>query len=404
MKDNYLNYNLEDLLNDKSFVEWIKGNESNVVYDKLLSESSEFNNIVREARRMVNICENNIDNLTGEEILLIWKNVKIHYHSERNKLRKIHVYKTVSKYAAIILLVFSIGSVASYFIINAKSELKFLTQNTNLESGEASLILSRGDVVPLIDNSKIIVKSKKELLINNTNSISLEEEGKPLSEETRMNELIVPYGKRTSVILDDSTKVWLCAGSRLAFPTTFTGDKREIYLQGEAYLEVFHDANRPFIVITRDMKVKVLGTKFYLSAYSNDEEVTTVLLEGKVTLTENDAMGLIRKATVLEPGQKAVFDKSKKIFEINKEENTELYIAWTKGWFNFSKESVMKVFKKLERFYNIKFIYEEPFNSVDQITGKLDLKDSISDVMMTLAKLSNFSYKINKDSISVKQN
>ena len=102
-----------------------------------------------------------------------------------------------------------------------------------------------------------------------------------------MNQVVVPFGKKSSIELADGTKVWLNAGSRMAFPDRFTGSRREIFLEGEAFFNVTPDKSMPFYVKTKEVVIRVLGTKFNVSAYEADNEVVTVLVEGTVSMREN---------------------------------------------------------------------------------------------------------------------
>jgi len=110
------------------------------------------------------------------------------------------------------------------------------------------------------------------------------------------------------------------------------------------------------------------------------------------------------KEIVLEPGQKALFNKSNNQINVSQENDFELYIAWTKGWFLFSKANIITIFNKLERYYNVKFFYDDSYNLDDLISGKLDLKDSISNVMVILSDLVKFSFKIDNDNIYIEKN
>ena len=78
---------------------------------------------------------------------------------------------------------------------------------------------------------------------------------------------LFPFGRQSHLTLSDGTRIWINAGSKLVYPTTFNGDTREIHIEGEVYMEVAHDPSHPFIVHSGDMNVRVLGTKFYLSSY-----------------------------------------------------------------------------------------------------------------------------------------
>ena len=94
--------------------------------------------------------------------------------------------------------------------------------------------------------------------------------------------MVVPYGKRSQLTLEDGTKVWLNAGSRMAFPSKFTGKKEKYFWRERAILKLHTNKGMPFLVNTGEVSVKALGTKFNVSAYQNDKLTETVLLQGPV--------------------------------------------------------------------------------------------------------------------------
>lgn len=83
------------------------------------------------------------------------------------------------------------------------------------------------------------------------------------------NQIIVPKGKRSQIVLADNSKIWINSGSKVIYPRAFEGKYREIYVEGEVYLNVTHDTSKPFIVNTSGFEVRVLGTSFNISAYKN---------------------------------------------------------------------------------------------------------------------------------------
>ena len=130
---------------------------------------------------------------------------------------------------------------------------------------EVQLILSKQKTVRLEEKKSSIRYDAAEIHIN-------EDARKPITkkEVAAFNQLLVPYGKQTTLTLADGTRVWVNAGSRLIYPSAFDDDRREIYAEGEIYIEVAHDAARPFTVHTGKMDVRVLGTRFYVSSYGRD--------------------------------------------------------------------------------------------------------------------------------------
>lgn len=97
--------------------------------------------------------------------------------------------------------------------------------------------------------------------------------------------------------------MWLNSQSELRFPTRFNGEKREVYMEGEVYLEVKRDEERPFIVYAGETEIRVLGTSFNVKAYAEEGEVVTTLLSGKVSV------GVGERSTKLDPGKQAIWNR-----------------------------------------------------------------------------------------------
>ena len=152
------------------------------------------------------------------------------------------------------------------------------------------------------------------------------------------------------------------------------------------------------------MVVRVLGTKFDLSAYESDRDVMTVLVEGTVSLSVNKGRTVFGKEVILNGHQRAMFNKTDLTTKVNQEDHVEIFTAWTEGWFPFYKEPLNNVFRKVERYYNVQFVYNELFPSGDLISGKLDLKESIEEVMKVLADVANVSYQIDQNKIYIELN
>jgi ferric-dicitrate binding protein FerR (iron transport regulator) len=162
-------------------------------------------------------------------------------------------------------------------------------------------------------------------------------------------EVEAPAGSRMHIELGDGTKVWLNQGSKLKYPPRFEGENRKVYLTGEAYFEVAHNASVPFIVGTERLEVRATGTAFNVSAYPGDDNIATTLVEGKVILYERETNSEIK---ALLPGECLKFIPQKNIY-ILESMNTGKYIAWKDGRLVFKNERVEDVAKKLARWYNV---------------------------------------------------
>jgi hypothetical protein len=206
-------------------------------------------------------------------------------------------------------------------------------------------------------------------------------------EQHTMNKLIVPYGKQSRITLADGTQVWLNSGTTLEFPSSFTKNKREVYLTGEMYIEVAPDKNRSFYVHTSDFNVRVYGTKFNASSYAGSP-ASVVLVEGSIGLQSDDGKQELR----LSPDEQAVYSDNG-TFQ-TKRVNVQPFISWKDGYLTFEDTPVTEALKQIERYYNLSFNYgdEVSFQGIT-CTGKIILSDNLDNVMTALTLISAMKYK-----------
>lgn len=210
----------------------------------------------------------------------------------------------------------------------------------------------------------------------------------PKKEAATFNQLVVPYGKQTTLTLADGTRVWINAGSRLVYPVVFEKQKREIYVEGEIYMEVAHDAERPFSVHTGKMDVCVLGTKFYISSYGRDRTQEVVLLSGSVSVAP---AGRSDRGIRIVPGQQAILDTSESL-EV-REVEAESYISWIHGYLPFDNDPLSNILERLSRYYNCR-IECTPEAEALTLSGKLELKDDPAEVLKILSATAPINLQI----------
>lgn len=171
------------------------------------------------------------------------------------------------------------------------------------------------------------------------------------------NTISTPRGGQFQIILPDGTKVWLNAASSLKYPTLFSKSERKVELKGEGYFEVKRDATSPFIVLTDNQVVTVLGTHFNINSYKDNNEIKTTLLEGSVMVSANMPninMKLTHK--VLKPGEQSVLNSLNDLKVSNV--NTSNVIAWKNGLFHFENTNIKEVMEEFSRWYNVDFKFE----------------------------------------------
>ena len=393
--------NISKYLEDKRFINWVFN--SNDELDKWwksfeIKHPKEKQNILL-AKNVLSKFKTTDKELSEEEKIQLFTNVLKDIEEKQKSGKYIHLLTTVLKYAAVAILFFSIG--ALLFYRQNKIDPQYLSQNITepINNNVAKLIRPNGESI-LLDNQRSVIEytAKGKVKINNTTLDTLQSIGNSTSV---LNKLIIPYGKTSEVLLPDGTKVYLNAGSRFIYPENFIDKNREVFLIGEAFFEVKHDSEHPFIVQTPDINIKVLGTKFNVSAYPSDNIVETVLTEGKVRLKQNNTW-LFSESVDLAPNQLAAYNKKSMKTELSTVD-TDNYTLWKDRIFKFESTELSKVIKKIERFYNIKVQYSNSLQRSIKISGKLDLKEGQEETINRIAvtasvkiiKKGDFLYQIN---------
>jgi len=223
-------------------------------------------------------------------------------------------------------------------------------------------------------------------------------------------EVEAPAGSLMHIKLGDGTKVCLNHGSKLKYPYRFEGENRKVFLTGEAYFELAHNTKVPFIVGTNCLDVKATGTAFNVSAYPEDENIETTLVEGKVILYESKTNHEIK---ALSPGECLKFIPQKNRYTLESL-NTEKYIAWKDGQLVFKNERVADVAKKLARCYNVEveianekvneFTFTATFmdETLPQVLELLTLATPVSYQLTSREKLPDGSFSKQKVLIGLK--
>ncbi len=402
MKIEFLTYSLEQLLEEKSFISWVLKQENNTEWEKFLESNPGFRSKAKKAREIIQMLQDKYEVLDENSVLEIWKNIDRYDQQYKNKVRRLIIRQRLS-WAASVLLVVALGTLG-FLYLNEKDNGYQFVSSVAPESSEARMVLSTGEEIALKkDNSTIALNDETNQVTVNDSIVDLSEQTGAGQQTAQMNEVVIPYGKKSELLLADGTKVWLNAGSRLAFPSRFTKNTREVFLEGEACFEVVKNEKQPFIVKAGNLDVRVLGTHFNVSAYPADATIETVLLEGRVVVEKPKAFGLGKTEVVLKPSQKASFKKEESEFTVSNEADVDIYIAWTYGWLKYERESLSSVLRKVERYYNVEIQLPNNYPGDDLITGKLDLKESLNAVMVVLADASRFEFRINGNKVFIEK-
>lgn len=171
-------------------------------------------------------------------------------------------------------------------------------------------------------------------------------------EKVETHLLSTPRGKTFEVVLEDGSKIWLNADSRLEYPSRFVGDKRVVKLYGEAYFQISKDEKRPFIVDTDGLQTIVLGTEFNVRNYKKENSHVT-LIEGSVKVNNTDN----EHSVVLSPGEnvRILEDGSLGVKEVD----VDTYIYWRDGYFYFDNMTFADIMQDIGRWYNVNVVFDD---------------------------------------------
>lgn len=297
---------------------------------------------------------------------------------ETGKRKKLRILQISSAVAVMLLFLLS-----TLFIMNKKTE--------NMESDFASIgevinnnniQLITGENILDIDNNSTLNLSEKKHSALISNSLTQKEID---LHNTQMNKLIVPYGKRSTLVLADGSKVQLNSGTKLEFPSMFSERKREINVEGEIFIEVEKQNNIPFIIHTSHSQITVHGTSFNVSSYTEDKSESVVLVNGAVEVKSQSS------TLQLQANEMAVIENG---IIRHKTVDVSDYISWTSGYIQFNKSSLSDVLKKIGRYYNVEFQYNPELDLNDQTcSGKLFLSENLDDVLEAFSKMTYLEYE-----------
>jgi transmembrane sensor len=323
-------------------------------------------------------------------------------HTVRHKRRRLFIRK-LERVAAVFIVL--LGMISVFYVLNKtpriSSSKNEIVLNKILPGGsKAILALADGRIITLdtAQNGKLADQGNTQILkLKSGQLIYQSSQATALRNSNTYNVLTIPRGGEYQLTLPDGTKVWLNSDTKLKFPVAFANDKREVWLEGEAYFEVSKNPSRPFIVRVKDKEeVKVLGTHFNIMSYADEPEIKTTLVEGSVRITFSG-----HSCVTLEPGQQSRLTNEGVINVADV--NTSAFTAWKDGLFLFYYEDMGSIMRKLSRWYNVNIAFETPEAQNVVFYGKLKRYDTI-DKLLEMIKLTNkVDYSIKGNTILIRK-
>lgn len=299
-------------------------------------------------------------------------------------LKKIRKYETAICHRRILRLTW-LGSVAASILLLAGGTILFLQKEkgsnvtgmeqyiqANLSADdvkEVTLVVSDNKKIELANNSQVAYSSTGQVHVN---ADKLKEE----ETEEKFNQIIVPKGRRSMIVLADNSKIWINSGSKVLYPRSFGEGERKIFVEGEVYLKVTHDESRPFIVSTASFDVEVLGTSFNVTAYKDSPEAAVVLVEGGVNVKDRQ-----ERHIRMSPNERVALNET----GISKKEKVDAreYIRWVDGVWVLKGESLQEVVWRLTKYYG-QSIHCDASIENEPVYGKLFLNEELDRVLESL--------------------
>lgn len=361
---------------------------------QIQSNAQIFENFIR-TNYLINY--NMVDFDTDKEISELLKRIK----QKENKNRSYHLGKAIFKYAALAFLFLCIGYLIfqQTFTIPTDTIQKIsVEESTEIKAGtnKAILTLENGKEVILDKNENTHLKNR----IHTGEKLVYFSGNKKNEPKTSYNYLTIPRGGRFFVQLSDSTRVWLNSESKLKYPINFVkGESRNVELvYGEAYFDVsksIKNSGSSFSVTTGDHQIEVLGTEFNVKAYKDEENITTTLVEGKVSIKGSF------ESTFLKPSQQALVNRNTKQAFVKEVDRMFDVIAWKDGYFNFNNKTMKEIMKILSRWYNIEYVFANSEKEKKRFTGVLDRESEINEILKYLQKTNEITFYIKGKTVTI---
>lgn len=190
-----------------------------------------------------------------------------------------------------------------------------------------------------------------------------------------------------NISLPDGTVIKLNNCSKLIYPEHFSGDLREVFLEGEAYFDVAHDKKHPFIVRAGELKIRVLGTKFTVNASSRVPQITATLIEGSIEAVTG------KKNILMKPNQKLKFDVNSGRMSLTELTNANREIKWTQNVWMLSDTPLLDICQRLEQQFNVKFIIMNDELINKSFTGEFYTNESLESILKTMQISTSFKYE-----------
>lgn len=265
--------------------------------------------------------------------------------------------------------------------------------------GVVTVTLPTGDVVAIDQNHSGTTQLKGAAIDYQNQKISYSQpvDGEQQEAEARQpgdepevsyHELRIPKGRSYSLVLSDGTEVWVNAESTIRYPAAFASNERTVFVEGEAFFDVVRDDSKPFVVKTKDYSVRVLGTRFNVKCYSDEEFVATTLVSGSVSIPTG-----LDEEKVIVPGEQLLLSRKDGKVTIDKVD-TEVYTSWITNTLTLRQTPLHEVVNQLRRRYDVQFVFEDSSLRNESFTGVVPLNENLNAILSMFSKVSSVEFRV----------
>ncbi len=272
----------------------------------------------------------------------------------------------------------------------AKMEQFLLANTGDEEVKEVTLVVSDKKKIEIADNAQVAYTQAGQVQVN---SAKIDEVTEEVEE---YNQIIVPKGRRSMIVLADDSRIWINSGSKVIYPRTFKGKKRQIFVEGEAYLRVAHNKEKPFIVSTSTFEVEVLGTSFNIASRKGSNRADVVLVEGSVDVKDH-----LERHIKMQPNERVELNEA----GIAKKEKVNAldYIHWVDGVWVLNGKPLKEVLRYLTEYYGRPIVCQPSIADIP-FFGKLYLNEELDAVLESIKQTLDPKFASRKDAIYIDEN
>lgn len=278
----------------------------------------------------------------------------------------------------------------------AKMEQFLLANTGDEEIKEVTLVVSDKKKIEIANNAQVAYTQGGQVQVNSSKVDEAPVVEEAVEETEEYNQIIVPKGRRSMIVLADNSRIWINSGSKVIYPRTFKGKKRQIFVEGEAYLKVAHNKEKPFIVSTSAFEVEVLGTSFNIASRKGSNRADVVLVEGSVDVKDHQERHIKMQPNERVELNEAGIAKKEKVNALD-------YIHWVDGVWVLNGKPLKEVLRYLTEYYG-RPITCQPSIADIPFFGKLYLNEELDTVLESIKQTLAPEFTSRKDAIYIDEN